>query len=296
MAEMDQSERVYTRPKPFAFVLMPFAPQFDDIYRLGIKDACARAGAYCERVDEQIYQGTILARIYQQIAVADIVIADMTGRNPNVFYEVGYAHALDKRVLLLTQDVNDIPFDLSNYPHIVYGKDIGHLTDDLETTTRWIINNLSDSAAYLKCPLRCFVNNEPLATSPTVGWSPQSINFRAKTLQISIHNDPVSVIQRVSFQCSLQSPSHYSRAKVSSRPGREAYEVISCVGHKATAIHQVDQEFSLRPGAWDVLYYALYLDDERSTGALEPFSFTVLTEGHPLEFPFMVTTNHLTKS
>jgi hypothetical protein len=45
-----------TRPKPFVFVLMPFDPSFDDVYRFGIKAACADTGAYCERVDEQIFQ------------------------------------------------------------------------------------------------------------------------------------------------------------------------------------------------------------------------------------------------
>ena len=46
-----------------------------------------------ERVDEQIYKEGILERIYRQIESADIIIADMSGQNPNVFYEVGYAHA-----------------------------------------------------------------------------------------------------------------------------------------------------------------------------------------------------------
>ena len=44
----------------------------------------------------------------------------MTGMNPNVFYEVGYAHALNKRVILLTETAEDIPFDLKHTPHVVY--------------------------------------------------------------------------------------------------------------------------------------------------------------------------------
>jgi hypothetical protein len=50
-------------PKPFVFVLMPFANEFNDIYELGIKAACVEAGAYCERVDEQIFEGSMLERI-----------------------------------------------------------------------------------------------------------------------------------------------------------------------------------------------------------------------------------------
>lgn len=101
-------------PKPFVFVLMPFASEFDDIYRYGIKKACEDQGCYCERVDEQMFDGTILDRIYNQISRADVVVADMTGKNPNVFYEAGFAHGLKKRVILLTQNEADIPFDLKH--------------------------------------------------------------------------------------------------------------------------------------------------------------------------------------
>ena len=99
-----------TKPKPFVFVLMPFDSSFDDIYNLGISAACKEAGAYCERVDEQVFEERILERIYNQIATAHIIIADMTGRNPNVFYETGYAHALGQRTILLTKKAEDIPF------------------------------------------------------------------------------------------------------------------------------------------------------------------------------------------
>ena|ERR1035437_7115482 len=91
-----------TTPKPFVFVLMPFDSSFDDIYKLGIKAACHDAGAYCERVDEQILDESMLERIYNQIYKADIIVADMTGKNPNVFYEAGYAHALGKSTILMT--------------------------------------------------------------------------------------------------------------------------------------------------------------------------------------------------
>lgn len=113
-----------TRPKPFVFVLMPFDPRFDDIYRFGIKGAAEDAEAYAERVDEQNFVEGILDRILNQINKADVIVADMTGKNPNVFYEVDYAHALDKIVLLTTQNTDDIPFDLKHRPHTVYAGSI----------------------------------------------------------------------------------------------------------------------------------------------------------------------------
>lgn len=138
------------KSKPFIFVLMPFNQDFTDIYDVGIKPACRDAGAYCERVDEQIFVESILQRVYKQIDKADIIIAEMTGRNPNVFYETGYAHALNKTVILLTQNADDIPFDLKHYPHIVYGGKISSLKSQLEARVRWYIDNPSERLIRLE--------------------------------------------------------------------------------------------------------------------------------------------------
>jgi hypothetical protein len=129
-----------TTPKPFVFVLMPFAKQFNDIYKFGIKGAAEDVGAYAERLDEQIFTEGMLERIFNQISKADVVVADMTGQNANVFYEVGYAHALGKIVLLLTQQSDDIPFDLRHRPHIVYHGAIEALRADLARKLGWAIN------------------------------------------------------------------------------------------------------------------------------------------------------------
>jgi nucleoside 2-deoxyribosyltransferase len=131
--------------RPFAFVLMPFSKDFDDIYQLGIKECCNTVGFVAERVDEQIYSETILERIYRQIKVADIVIADMTNRNANVFYEVGYAHALGKPCILLTQNADDIPFDLKHHRHIVYEGSIGTLKERLEGELSWHMQQIEEN-------------------------------------------------------------------------------------------------------------------------------------------------------
>lgn len=124
--------------KPFAFVLMPFDDAFDDIYRLGIQAVASECDVVAERVDEQSFSETILERIYRQIEAADFIIADMTGRNPNVFYEVGYAHARDKLCTLLTQTAEDIPFDLKHHRHIVYGNSISTLKKKLTAEIIWL--------------------------------------------------------------------------------------------------------------------------------------------------------------
>lgn len=140
---------LFTTPKPFVFVLMPFDDEFNDIYEFGIKAAASSVGAYAERVDKQIFTEGILERIFNQICKADVVVADMTTRNPNVFYEVGYAHALGKIVFLLTQSAADIPFDLKNQPHTVYGSDgkkITRLKEELCRKLEWAISESKNKA------------------------------------------------------------------------------------------------------------------------------------------------------
>jgi hypothetical protein len=136
MASPDSPE---TGPKPFVLVLMPFKKEFNDTYEYGIKGAAQDVGAFAERVDEQIFQEGILDRIFNQINKAEVIVADMTGQNPNVFYEVGYAHALNKVVVLLTQKAADIPFDIKDRQHITYGGQIKTLRPELARRLKWAI-------------------------------------------------------------------------------------------------------------------------------------------------------------
>lgn len=136
-----------TATKPFVFTLMPFHKDFDDIWKLGIKATCEEAGTYCERVDEQIFEERMLDRIYNQINKADIIVADMTSKNPNVFYEVGYAHALNKRVILIIKDADDIPFDLRHHPFTVYGGSITELKRALAIKINYFVSNPESQVA-----------------------------------------------------------------------------------------------------------------------------------------------------
>lgn len=131
------------KKRPFAFVLMPFSPAFDDVYKLAIQAAALEADITAERVDEQKFSGTILERVYRQIETADFIIADMTGQNANVFYEVGYAHAHRKLCTLLTQDVADIPFDLKQHRHVVYGGSLATLKTSLMAEFSWLKSEIA---------------------------------------------------------------------------------------------------------------------------------------------------------
>lgn len=162
-------------PKPFAFVLMPFHESFDDTYQLGIKGACEEAGYYCERLDEQIFESSMLDRIYNQIAKADLVVADLTGRNVNVFYETGYAHALGKRVILLTRTIDDIPFDLKHHFHIVYSDGIAHLRAKLRERASYYLQHPLDNAGNPFSQMTIVLNGQSL------GPDTDSIAIRARS-------------------------------------------------------------------------------------------------------------------
>lgn len=136
--------------RPFVFVIMSFAREFGDVYELGMSQPVSWSAPIVRRVDEQSFLESILERIYGQIEKADMVIAEMTGRNPNVFYEVGYAHGLRKPVVLVTRSADDIPFDLRHYPHVVYGGSIATLRNELEKRLPVILADLKKAVASLR--------------------------------------------------------------------------------------------------------------------------------------------------
>jgi len=169
--------------KIFAFVLMPFDKSFDDIYKLGIKETATQLGLLAERVDEQIFREGILERIYRQIEVSDIILADMSGQNPNVFYEVGYAHAKGKLCILMTKDAADIPFDLKHHRHIVYGTSINGLRKSLTEELSWAkeeITNIRSSRIKVQLKEASGMGNLEKTKSYTKG----SVEFK-----IDLHNE-----------------------------------------------------------------------------------------------------------
>jgi nucleoside 2-deoxyribosyltransferase len=147
-----------TKPKPFCFILMPFDKAFDETYNL-IRSCCENADTFGERVSEQIFDSTILERIYNQISKADIIIADMSGKNPNVFYEVGYAHALGKKTILLTQKIEDIPFDLKGYPHIEYKRDSEKFVIELQNKIEYFVANPEITEKNYKIEFEVYYQN-----------------------------------------------------------------------------------------------------------------------------------------
>ena len=99
--------------------MMPFSMEFNEVLKT-IKDACSEVDMECKRVDDIWNNEIIIQDIFELIYCSSIVIADFSGKNPNVFYEVGIVHTLGKNVIPITQNFDDVPFDLRHHRVLKY--------------------------------------------------------------------------------------------------------------------------------------------------------------------------------
>jgi hypothetical protein len=115
-----------TEAPPKVFVVMQFVPQFNELFEEVIRPTCESFGYSVVRADDIYTNGQIVADIVENIKEASVVIADVTPDNPNVYYEVGFAHALAKPTILLCDKRRErLPFDLSGFRTVFYENSIG---------------------------------------------------------------------------------------------------------------------------------------------------------------------------
>lgn len=100
-------------------VMMPFATNFTGVYT-AIQGVAAELGMTCQRADDIWIHTHIIQDVVSLISKAKVVICDLSGRNPNVFYEAGIAHAIGAEVILISQHQTDVPFDLQHIRYINY--------------------------------------------------------------------------------------------------------------------------------------------------------------------------------
>jgi hypothetical protein len=102
-----------------ASAMMPFDPSFNQVFD-SISRATQNVGLRCRRADNIWEHAAIIQDVVSLIDRSRVVICDCTGRNPNVFYEAGIAHTLGREVIIITQNAQDIPFDLRHLRYIHY--------------------------------------------------------------------------------------------------------------------------------------------------------------------------------
>jgi hypothetical protein len=132
------------KPQPIngtCFVLMPFAESFNEVYR-AIHEAVEdpELNYSCTRADESLRANYIITDILKSLGEAELIIADLTGQNPNVFYELGVTHMVKdlEKVIILTQDMKYVPFDLRPFRCIVYEQNQAGLHRLQTTLIDWI--------------------------------------------------------------------------------------------------------------------------------------------------------------
>lgn len=134
----------FTLDPTLCFVLMPFSSPFQGVFNDHIKLVVEGESLACVRADEIVGTQQITRDIWEHIHRARFLIADLTGKNANVFYELGLAHAIGKKVILLTQTMDDVPFDLRAVRCLIYAytpPGMKNLEQRLRRTIRELMNS-----------------------------------------------------------------------------------------------------------------------------------------------------------
>jgi hypothetical protein len=122
------------------FVIMPFDREFSDVYesiKTSVKNALVNQNVNCFRLDENRPAGRITDRLLMEVQAATFCVADLSGNVPNVMWELGYAMALGKPIIIVTQQLAALPFDLKDMQSLEYRRN--HLSDSLDLPLRNIV-------------------------------------------------------------------------------------------------------------------------------------------------------------
>ena len=131
---------------------MPFATEFDEVYEFLIKAPLEEHGYEVHRADDLLNQNNILQDIVSGIIESDLIIADLSQSNANVYYEVGLAHASGKKVVLLTQDIDEVPFDLRSYRIVAYSTHFSKM-NEAQCVMRDLVKKHSEGSLKFSSPV-----------------------------------------------------------------------------------------------------------------------------------------------
>jgi len=127
------------------FVIMPFRSEYDEVY--GEIKCCLNANGFiCNRADEIFGSVPIIGKILKEMLRSHFIVADLTGQNPNVFYELGIAHSFKdaNNIVLISQNLEDVPFDIRHLSTIIYDK------GNYKLLTSRILKTLEENRCYFE--------------------------------------------------------------------------------------------------------------------------------------------------
>jgi hypothetical protein len=120
------------QPEKTCFVIMPFKSPFDLYYKTLYIPAIKDAKLKHVRADDLFRPSAIVSDLWKMIQDAEVILAELTTKNANVFYELGLSHAIGKPVILISETMDDVPFDLQQLRVITYDKDDPDWGDNLK--------------------------------------------------------------------------------------------------------------------------------------------------------------------
>lgn len=142
------------------FVMMPFGEWFNLYYQDIYVPAIREAGFEPVRGDELFTTGSVVEQIWEQVTKSPVLLADLTGKNANVFYELGLAHAARKPVVFTASNIEDVPFDLRHLRVIVYDIREPNWAEKLgNEVTEYLKNAKTEPEKSIPQPFRDFQNN-----------------------------------------------------------------------------------------------------------------------------------------
>lgn len=125
----------YEIKKNTAFIIIPFGESWSDSISKIIKNICKNNSINAKRADDFFHPGVILNDIWREINESEVIIADISSQNANVFYELGIAHTIGKDVILINNNAEGIPFDINSQRYIHYYDD-NDLQNKLDCTIK----------------------------------------------------------------------------------------------------------------------------------------------------------------
>lgn len=151
------------------FVIMPFSAtatckedKWTVVYKHVFCPAVEECGYTCERAAPKT--GSLISSIVERLKTARIVLADITDRNANVFYELGVRHSLSKRTIIVSQNADDIPSDLRGYWFLRYGTD-PELVAKFKEDIRRLISEIEEHPQKCDSPVADYLERENISLS-----------------------------------------------------------------------------------------------------------------------------------
>jgi hypothetical protein len=175
------------------FVISPFGEPYDNYFLHIFKPALEECGLYAERGDSLYRPSTIMDDIWDGIKKSKLLIAELTDRNPNVFYELGLAHAISKPVILISKSIDDIPFDLRSIRVLLYDKDHPNWGDILKKNLIKAINETLANPS-MSVPMTF----KEISRPATISQDPFQLRLESleltvqKLKSISLENEPLT--------------------------------------------------------------------------------------------------------